>query len=240
MRGLEAVRYSGAGLFFFGAVLLAILAGLTVFGYLRSAVPSVEVLTVTRDLPPGATLEAGDIVTKTITQGAVPKGALTVVKDAVGQRIRYGLVEGDYLRDSHLVPRDTSDVAEKVTETGAGYRAVMLPGELVPAPDRLIPGDRLELTAVLPLQSQQVDTQVAMPLGLVTVIDTKTAKGNSDDTVVIVALPAAEVSKLALAMRTGSLLVAVHGTGDVTPSGGPVRLDLLTTGAMPTAQPIKQ
>lgn len=228
VRGMEAVRYSGAGLFFLGAVLLALLAGMTIFGYLRSAVPSTEVLTISRDLPPGAIISESDLTVQKVPKGVLPAGTIVSAKDAVGRRIRFGLAGGDYLRTQHLVPDGNSDVAAKVSEMGIEYRAVMLPGDLVPASTRLIPGDRLELTAVLPVQDQKTNTNVAVPLGVATVLDAKAALGQSDKTVVLVAMPAAEVSKLALAMRSGSLMVAVHGTGELSPSASPIRLDALT------------
>jgi len=233
VRGLEAIRYSGAGLFFFGAVLLALLAGLTVYSYLSSSVPSSEVLVVTRDLPPGASLAAADIMVKKVPASAMPAEALGSLKEAEGRRVRYGLAAGDFLRKPHLVQDDAGDVAGKVAEMGQEYRAVSIAGELVPAFDRLLPGDRLELTGVLPVQDSRTNSNVAVSLGVATVLDVRAAKGQTDKSTVLVAMRESEVPKLALTQRVGALLVAVQGTGE---PGSPVpnlRLEALTGAGQP-------
>lgn len=228
MRGLEAVRYSGAGLFFFGAVLLALLAGLAVYGYLSSSVPTESVLTVTKELVPGAPVTAADLQVKKMPASALPQGAIRSIEVAEGRRIRFGLAAGDVLREQHLVPESNGDVAAKLSEMGAEYRAVMLPGDLVPAVDRLIPGDRLELTGVLPVQDQRVNSSVAVPLGIGTVLSVHLADGQADDSTVLVAMLAGDVSKLALARRVGAVTVAVQGAGDPTGPVAPMRLEALT------------
>lgn len=240
MRGLEAIRYSGAGLFFFGAVLLALLAGVTVYSYLSSAAPSSEVIVVAHDLPPGATLTAADLETRKVAASAVPGEAIRTAKDAVGKRIRFGLAGGDYLRRQHLAPDDAGDVAGKVAAMGEEYRAVMLPGELVPAMDRLLPGDRLELTGVLPVQDGRSNTNVAVPLGVATVMDVKEAKGQTDKATVLVAMRAGEVPKLALTMRVGALTVAVEAAGKEAAPAPSLRLEALTgVGSVtPTPPPV--
>lgn len=228
MRGLEAIRHSGAGLFFFGAVLLALLAGLTIYSYLSSSVPSSDVLVVARDLPPGATVTAADLTVKKVPSSALPEQAVTSIKEAEGRRIRFGLAAGDTLRTAHLVPDGSGDVAGKVTAMGDQYRAVSIPGDLVPAHDRLLPGDRLELTGVLPVQDSRSNSSVAVSLGVATVLDVRKATGQTDKPSVLVALLDAEVPKLALTLRVGALTVAVQGS---TQAGDPVpalRLETLT------------
>ncbi|HWI53837.1 MAG TPA: Flp pilus assembly protein CpaB [Symbiobacteriaceae bacterium] len=228
MRGLEAIRHSGAGLFFFGAVLLALLAGLTVYSYLASSVPSVEVVVVNRDLPPGASLVASDLSVRKVPSSALPGESLQSLKEAEGKRIRFGLAAGDYLRKQHLVQDASGDVSGKVTSLGEEYRAVSLPGELVPAFDRLLPGDRLELTGVLPVQDSRTNSSVAVSLGVATVLDVQAAKGQTDKSAVLVAMRDAEVPKLALTLRVGALTVAVQGSGEKASPVAALRLETLT------------
>jgi Flp pilus assembly protein CpaB len=240
VRGFEAIRHSGAGLFFFGAVLLAVLAGLTIYSYLSSSVPSSDVLVVARDLPPGATVTAADLTVKKVPSSALPAEALSSVKDAEGMRIRFGLAAGDTLRKTHLVPEGMGDVAGKVAGLGAQYRAVSIPGDLVPAYDRLLPGDRLELTGVLPVQDSRSNSSVAVSLGVATVLDVRKATGQTDKSSVLVALRDEEVPKLALTLRVGALTVAVQG--DVQ-AEGPVpalRLETLTGAGAPAPVAVTQ
>jgi Flp pilus assembly protein CpaB len=238
VRGLEAIRHSGAGLFFFGAVLLALLAGLTIYSYLSSAVPSSEVLVVARDLAPGATVAAADLVVKKVPTSALPAEAISSTKDAEGKRIRFGLAAGDTLRKAHLVPDGTGDVAGKVTAMGEQYRAVSIPGDLVPAYDRLLPGDRLELTGVLPVQDNRSNSSVAVSLGVATVLDVRKATGQTDKPSVLVALLDQEVPRLALTLRVGALTVAVQGETEAADPVPALRLETLTgSGATVTAAP---
>lgn len=227
-RSLDAVRFSGAGLFFVGAALLALLAGFSVYGYLRSAVPTGQVYVVARDLPPGTILAVADLKPVKVASGAVPQGAVTDPQSVAGRRVRFGLVAGDVLRDAHLVAQNKSDVAVKVADQGSEFRAVMLPGELVPGVDRLVPGDQLELTGVVPVQDKQGSTIAALHIGVATVLDVIAAKGQTDKTTVLVTLPSEAVSRLALTMRAGNLTAALRGTGQSTSPASPLRLDVWT------------
>lgn len=238
-RTLEALRYSGAALFFIGAVFLAGMAGLAVYSYLSSAVPTEWVVVAARDLAPGAAIGTGDLTTKQVTPGTAPEGALATVKDGVGRRVKNGLAAGDVVRQQHLISAGTSDVSEKVALLGPDYRAVNLPANLVPAFERLVPGDHLELVGVLPYQDQKVNSAIAMPLGVATVLDVQRGKGQNDEGVVLVALKADEVTKLALTLKQGALTVTVQAEGQPGEPPAALRLDAMTgaAAAAPAAQP---
>lgn len=227
-KALEAIRFSGAGLFFAGAALLALLTGFSIYGYLKSAVPTATVYVTVRDLPPGTTITVRDVATQRVSDAAVPDGAVQNKEALVGRRIRYGLVTGDMVRDRHLVPQGSSDVARAVADQGEEYRAVMIPGDLVPAIDRLVPGDKLELTGVLPVRDSATNSSVAVHLGFATVLDVHLSKSSNDKSTVLVTLRAAEVSRLALTLRAGSLMVAVQGTDQQPGETAPLRLEALT------------
>ncbi len=235
MRGsLSAIRFSGAGLFFAGGALLALLAAFSIYGYLSAAVPKAEVWVVTRDLPPGTRLTRGDLEIRTLPSAAVPGGSIRDRQAAVGQRVRFGVARGDVLRQSHLVPEGDSDIGRTLAEHGSGYRAVTLPGEMVPAVDRLIPGDRLELIGVLPVQDEVTHSYIAMPLGTAIVIEVIEPKGQTEHPSVLVAMEADNVSGLALTMRTGSLMVTVQGEEETVPVA-PLSLEELTAAARTAA-----
>lgn len=225
---MEAIRFSGAGLFFAGAALLALLTGLSIYAYLKSAVPTATVYVTVRDLPPGTTVTERDVATRQVSDAAVPDGAVKQKDELIGRRTRYGLVAGDLIRSRHLVPLGSSDIARAVADQGEEYRAVMIPGDLIPALDRLVPGDRLELIGVLPVRDSNTNTSVAVHLGFATVLDVQLSKGSNDKSTVLVTLRATEVSRLALTLRSGSLMVAVHGTDQQPEQTAPLRLEALT------------
>lgn len=237
-----SLRFGSAGLYFAGAGLLALVAALSVVGFLHAAVPAAGVLAATRDLPPGAVIGAGDVTVRRLPAGAVPDGAVRAAGDVVGRRLRFGLVSGDYVRNQHLVPDGNSDVASALTKLGDEYRAIMLPADLVPAMEHLSAGDRLELTGILPVQDPHSNTTVTVPLGTALVVDVGAGSGRSSSgkSAVLVAMKASEVSQLALVMRAGSITIAVVGTGENIKPAPSVRLESLTgnaTAAQPAGQP---
>lgn len=233
-RQFQGVRFSGAGVFFGAAVFLALLAGISIYGFLQSAVPSATVLMLVRDLPPGSEVTAQDLAVRQVPESGMPEGAIREQQEAVGKRLRFGLVAGDVVRTLHLVKEASSEIPQRVTTLGGEYRAVMIPGELVPATLRLVPGDRLELLGVLPIQDSTRNTTVVMPVGLATILDIP--RSESDRGMVLVALQAEEVARLALTMRSGTLVVAVQGSDQPNEMVPSLLLDDLTKAGMVAAK----
>lgn len=200
-------RGSGAGIYFAGAILAALAAGGMVVIWLRSAVPTETVLVAARDLRPGTVLHAGDLVPRQVPSAAMPGRALQQIEAAVGRRLRIGLLTGDMLRDGHLIV-EAGDLPHRLAQLGSEVRAIMLPAELVPAPDRLVPGDALELTAVLPLRLQAANTQVAGVVTTGSVLEVVAGR-QKEALGVLLAIPAPDVPKFALAMRAGQVTAAL-------------------------------
>lgn len=231
----ESLRFSGAGLYLGAAVVLALLAGFAVYSYLHAAVPSGAVYTVTRDLPPGTKITAGDITTKEVPAVARPEGAIEKREEIVGQRTRFGMAAGDIIRKTHLAPVANSEIPQKVAAMGESYRAVMISAELVPGKGRLVAGDRLELLAVMQVMEGTKSTQRIMPLGMATVLDSPDVAGG-EATTLLIALKADEVARFALAQRTGTIVVAVPGEG-TTQFVPALKLEELTGSAPAPIQP---
>jgi Flp pilus assembly protein CpaB len=232
----ESLRFGGAGIYFAVAGLLALMAGVSVYSVLHAAVPSAQVFVVNRDLPPGTLVTDRDITTKQMPVGAMPAGVVTAKNGVVGHRVRFGMANGDVLRETHLVTQASSEIPQKVSAMGDDYRAVMVPSELVPAFERLIPGDRLEMLAILPIQEGPKGTNKLIALGIATVIDTPQNRGSADKGTVLVALRTADVARYALAARSGNLVVALQGAEAPTVMVPTLRLDELTgsVGALTT------
>lgn len=208
---VDRLRGSGVGLYFAGAAALAILAGVLAAGAVRAAAPTSSVLVAARDIPPGTELSEKDLRRREIPAGARPEGAIDSMQEAVGRRVRYGLAAGDVVRTVHLVEKGT-DLAERLAQEGQGMRAMLLPTEVAPAVDRLSPGERLELIAVLPVRTETEQTHVAVSLGQASVLEV--VRDHRDDPVgVLVALPAEAAMRYALASRAGTV-VAIVSPGD--------------------------
>lgn len=205
---LDGLRGSGAGLYFAGAAMLALLAGLSVWSLLRGQAPTDSVWVLTRTMAPGEVVTAADLAPRSIPAGAAPSGTVKSRDAAVGKRLRYGLAAGDFVRQSHLVD-ERSDVAEHLTEMGPAYRLIALPSSAVPAASRLVRGDRLEATAVLPLTEKGTSTTIAVALGELVVVDVALKE---NDGVVLAAASAEQVQRLAVSQRTGLVTYALLGT----------------------------
>lgn len=204
---LDGLRGSGAGLYFVGAAFLAILAGLSIWSILRGQAPTDSVWVLTRTMAPGEIVTAADMAPRSIPAGAAPSGTVQRREEAVGKRLRFGLAAGDLVRTAHLVD-GKSDVAQHLTEMGPSYRLIAIPSSAVPAASRLVRGDRLEATAVLPLSEKGVSTTVAVALGELVVVDIAV---KDDDGVVLAAASAEQMQRLAVSQRTGQVTYALLG-----------------------------
>lgn len=233
---IASIRFGGAGLYFAAAGLLALLAGVSVYAVLHAAVPTAVVYVAGRDMPPGSLLTERDVTTRQMPAGALPDGAVTRKEALVGRRVRFGMSNGDVLRETHLITQAASEIPQKVSAMGEDYRAVMVPADQVPAYDRLIPGDRLELLAVIPIQDGPKGTNKVMPLGIATVLDTPQSRGSSEKGSVLVALRSEDVSRYTLATRSGNVVAVLQGSEPPAKLVPSLRLDELTGGtSAPTA-----
>jgi len=220
---MERLRFSGAASFFILATVLAVIAGISVYSYLDNAVQTETVLVAVRDVAPGEVVKANDFGVKTLAIGSAPDQFLKAQdrEKVVGQRARFGIVTGAVLQQQHLVP-EGSFVSSKVAELGDDYRAITLPGDLVPGLSKLAPGDKLELTGVLSVDK----TYKTVPLGTATVLESQQGTEKNVNKV-LVTVTAEQASQLALTLRSGTLTVAVLGYGATVSPAPTLRLDTL-------------
>ena len=74
-----------------------------------AAGPTVLVLVAAREVPAGAVLAEGDVRPARVPGGAAQPGAITSPSEALGRRVAAGLVTGEALTASRLVPRAAVD-----------------------------------------------------------------------------------------------------------------------------------
>lgn len=203
---------SGGTLSIFGAAACAILAGIIVTQYMRGAVETTTVYVAAHDLSPGMVLQARDLRAREIAASAVPEGAVTDPKAVEGKRMKTALIEGDFVREGHFTDA-SSDVSAQLAQMGDDYRAMMLSADILPAMDRLTPGDYLELTAVLPvkLPGSEDATQAAVFVTHGTVIDV--LKSDSKVSGLLLAVKEEAVPRIALALRLGTVTASFLPAG---------------------------
>lgn len=230
-RAMAVFRGSGAGLYVVAAVLLAVIAGGLVMGWMRSAVPSHRIWVAKRDLPPGSVLTAGDFEPKEVPEKGVPPGAVQDPGTVEGRRLYSSLVAGDTLRTGHVFDGEGGDLPARLAELGSEYRAIALPSEVIPALGRLAPGDRLEVVAVVPHRSGTANTEVAIWVSAGTVIEI-IADRDESPLAALLAVRVEDVPKLALALRAGTVMATITARRDDgqyrLPEAPPLRLETLT------------
>lgn len=211
--GTRGKGASSGTLYVLGAATCAILAGMIVTQYMRSAVETTTVYVAAHDLSPGMILTARDLKPREVAVGSAPDGVVTDPNAVEGKRMKTALLEGDFVRGGHFTD-ESGDVSAQLALMGENYRALMLDSDVLPAAERLSPGDYLELTAVLSVKLPNSDdaTQAAVYVTHGTVID---VLKDSDDEVTGALLAVAEeaVPRIALALRLGSVTAAIVPAG---------------------------
>jgi len=202
--------------FLAAALILAVLAGLLARYVLSLHAPARQVLVAARDLPPHTRLAESDLRRSILPPGGVPGDAVPNEGMAVGKVTRGLLLEGEVLRSGHMTS-DTGGVLA-LQLRGSGLRAMALPGEVVGnLRDRIAPGDRLELVAVLPVRTEKQNTtvasQVAAGAQVLEVIRPEPDAPSDEKGSVLVAMTQEEAAKVALAVAGGRLFVTALPAG---------------------------
>ena len=173
-------------------------------------------LTAAHVLPPYARLSAADLRWATVPAAGLPADALTRQEQAVGQVTRGLIPQGEVLRAAHLSSDAGGVLALQLR--GSSLRAVALPGDVVGSLlQRVAPGDRLELVAVLPVHTDKLNTTIASQVSAgaqVLEVIPPDPSGRSDDKgSVVVALAQEEAARVALALAGGKLFVEAMPAG---------------------------
>lgn len=183
-----------------GAVVLVLAAGLAVGLVVTRAGGKVSVIVVSRPVPAGHTISAGDLTTAQMAGDSIPAYAGNHMDEVIGKIAAVGLVKGEVL-NPHMVS------TKSPTPPGYVVAGVLLkPGQL-PA-GGVSGGDKV--TVVLLTSSSQGSTNGATPTvleGSVTVTDSASAVDGSG-TVVSLLIPKGDVAQLAQANSAGLVAIA--------------------------------
>lgn len=211
-----------------GAIGLAAGAGFLAWWRYSTLVPETAAWVAARDIPPGAVVTQQDLRQVTVSRGGLPEGAIRTAAEAVGKRVRYGITAGDYVRKSHFAE---GAFGTRLAALGPEWRAMALPGDLAPGLiDRVDAGDWLEVVAVLPVQNQRENTQVAVVATRAVILEV-IRPGGSDRGALLVAVPSQDVPRVALALRAGQVslnVVPAAQGGQSQGWQGPYMLENLT------------
>lgn len=162
---VDKTRLGGLG-FMAAAFLTALLAAGLVISVAVKAAPTVPVLQVVQDIPPGTPPKEYVEATKLPAAG-LPPDVLTPDTDLADTVVKHGLTAGDILRAGHLVAfgQPAGLLTARITALNDPLlRAMEVPVEAVAGMlAGMQAGDRVDLVAVLPLKDQKtgIETVVA-------------------------------------------------------------------------------
>ena len=164
-----------------------------------------EVVVAARDLSPGVTLRADDVLLTKRPAAWIPDGAANTVETVVGATLAGPSRRGEVLTDARIL-------GSRLTGLSTGPDARVVPLHLADAAvlDLIRPG---EVVDVLGAPTADVDAHprvVASNAVVVLVSPESKAPGAANDRVVLVALPAAAASALAGATLVQSVTLTIH------------------------------
>ena len=181
-----------------GLAAASVAAGLSAVA--PGAAPTTGVLTAGRDLPAGAVLAPGDLVTARVPQSLVPAGALTDAAAVVGRPVAGPVRRGEPLTDVRLLGAallpDGSDVAVPVRLAEPATAALVAAG------------DKVDVLAASP-EGGVAAAVVATGLAVLSVPAPSDLP--AEGALVVLAASRSTAARLAAAAVTGRLSVAVHG-----------------------------
>jgi Flp pilus assembly protein CpaB len=164
-----------------------------------------EVVVAARDLSPGVTLHADDVVSARRPAAWIPDGAADTAEAIVGATLAGPCRRGEVLTDARIL-------GSRLTGLSAGPDARVVPLHLADAAvlDLIRTGDVVD---VLGAPAAEVDARprvVASNAVVVLVSPESTAPGAAHDRVVLVALPAPAANALAGATLVHSVTLTIH------------------------------
>jgi len=164
-----------------------------------------EVVVAARDLSPGLTLHADDVLLTKRPGAWIPDGAASTLEMVVGATLAGPSRRGEVLTDARILgPRLTG------LTTGPDARVVPLHLADAAVLDLIRPGDVVD---VLGAPANEVDAHprvLASNAVVVLISPESSAPGASDDRVALVALPASAATALAGATLVQSVTLTIH------------------------------
>lgn len=159
-----------------------------------------EVVVAVRDLSPGITVTADDVVLRRRPAAMLPDGAITAIGVVVGATLAGPSRRGEVLTDTRIL-------GPRLTGLSAGPDARTVPLHLTDAAvlEMIRPGDVVDVLGV----PSGGDARPRLLAGKAVVVLVSPAK-TGDDRVVLVALPAPAANALAAASLVQSLTLTIH------------------------------
>jgi pilus assembly protein CpaB len=169
-------------------VLVLLAAALAVLPADRATPPTVPMLVAARDLPPGVTLRAADVLVSRLPPFLRPAAALTAPAQVTGRVLASATTAGEPLTRVRLVGPENSRL------TAGDPNAAAVPFRLAdPAvADLLTPGTRVDVVTV----SQDSPDPLVLAANATVLTVRRPAK---DSSLVVIALPEVEATRVAAA-----------------------------------------
>ncbi len=177
------------------AIVLAIVASLSIYFTIQAMSPTVAVVVANQNLKVGAIITKDSLTTKNYSANNIPPTAFTSKQDVIGKTIINGpVVAGDAIRSEHL-SLEGSLMATLKTYADEGWTAVELPAGAGAGLKGLKKGDRVDIYGEIGTAQGTVVSEIVKSAVVLSVPD---AESNSPQ--YIVAVPANYANSIAEVM----------------------------------------
>jgi Flp pilus assembly protein CpaB len=192
------------------AIVVAVVTAVVVAGDLatlhrraQSLGPERHALVAAHALPIGTRVTSSDVELVRRHESQIPEATIASVDDVQGRVVRVPVVDGAYLSDEHLTPRDRGALSGVVPP---GMRAVRIVVEVAPP---LEPGEAVDVLSTFdPAAATGGEPTITVAVGaLVLAVDE--GSGVSAGTGVTLLVDEADARRLAFATATGIVTLAI-------------------------------
>lgn len=208
----------------YGALIVAALATYGVYGMLRtmranSTVAMRSIITASKDIPEGSTIDRLSLSTREWPAGTTPAGAFVSMDSVVGRVARVAVFAGEPLVPGRLAPTGSGAGLETKIPPGMRAMAVRI-NDVAGISGLLQPNSRVDVLVTLSDGTKNDDQVAKLFMENMRVLSVGTevqrdadGKPNNATTVTLGVTPE-EAERLAVAMNRGSVQLVLRGYGD--------------------------
>lgn len=196
--------------FFVCGTLLAVLAAVTTYSYLRGLEQRVAVVVATRDLQRWEWIETGDVTVRLLHPDAVHPDSIQTPAQVVGRRVTQAIFDGEQVRAART---DLSPTGRQVYGLGPTQRAMFIPGGFQRSGGGVLrAGDLVDLVCVIVNREEPIAYRLAHGLEVLEIRDDRGNPwtGRDDRQMVggvLVAVSDSDAESIALAISCGHVYV---------------------------------
>jgi len=145
------------------AVILAGIAGLGVYYYVNTNIPSQKVIVSATRLPVGTTISSEMVKYELYPKSSLPGDVISSPEDVLGKTVTIGVLENSLIREGNLVEGSKGSLSVRLNAMAPGKNAVDLPPETAQGLFGVSIGDLVEIhteTGVVDATGKSVSNRV--------------------------------------------------------------------------------